>query len=77
MIADYDELLGNVSINLNRLQPNHAYTIWVQAYSTETMFTVSDQTKIVTFPEPDDIHLVYNSSTELSISWVPHQHISR
>lgn len=77
VIGDYDELLGNVSINLNRLQPNHAYTIWVQAYSTETMFTVSDQTKIVTFPEPDDIHLVYNSSTELSISWVPHQHISR
>ncbi|XP_062538059.1 proto-oncogene tyrosine-protein kinase ROS isoform X4 [Armigeres subalbatus] len=77
MIGDYDEQLGNLSISLNRLQPNHAYTIWVQAYSTETMFTVSDKTKIVTFPEPDDIHLVYNSSTELSISWVPHQHISR
>ncbi|XP_029733314.1 proto-oncogene tyrosine-protein kinase ROS isoform X3 [Aedes albopictus] len=77
VIGDYNDLQGNVTINLTRLQPNHAYVIWVQAYSTDTMFTVSDQTKIVTFPEPDDIHLVYNSSTELSISWVPHQHIFR
>lgn len=77
MFAEFDESSGNLSISLNRLQPNHSYTIWIQAHSTKTTFSISDQAQIMTFPEPDDIHLVFNSSTELCVSWRPHMNISQ
>ncbi|XP_065076468.1 proto-oncogene tyrosine-protein kinase ROS isoform X3 [Ochlerotatus camptorhynchus] len=76
-VGEFDESSGNLSISLNRLQPNHSYTIWIQAHSTKTTFSISDQAQIVTFPEPDDIHLVFNSSTELCVSWRPHMIISQ
>ncbi|XP_055602255.1 proto-oncogene tyrosine-protein kinase ROS isoform X2 [Uranotaenia lowii] len=76
LLTDFDENLTSLSMELTRLLPNQAYTILVKAYSTNTTFSESDQVTIVTFPEPDNIHLVSVSSTELSVSWTPHKDVS-
>ncbi|XP_055536181.1 proto-oncogene tyrosine-protein kinase ROS isoform X2 [Wyeomyia smithii] len=76
LVTDFDEDSTSLSINLTKLQPNQAYTIWIMAYSTESTYSESDHVNIVTFPEPEDIRLVFNSSTELGVSWRPHMNIS-
>ncbi|XP_055642898.1 proto-oncogene tyrosine-protein kinase ROS isoform X2 [Toxorhynchites rutilus septentrionalis] len=77
LVIDLNEDLDSLSMNLTKLQPSLAYTIWIRAYSTESTFSESDQVNIVTFPEPEDIRLVFNSSTELGVHWRPHVNISK
>ncbi|XP_039452249.1 proto-oncogene tyrosine-protein kinase ROS isoform X4 [Culex pipiens pallens] len=74
--VDFDETLSHLSMNLTRLQPSKAYTIWIRAYSSNTTFSESYQVNIVTFPEPEEIMLQSISSTELSVKWRPHVNIS-
>ncbi|XP_058444154.1 protein sevenless isoform X2 [Malaya genurostris] len=76
LVTDFNETSNNLSINLTKLQPNQAYAIWIMAYSTEATFSESDHVNIVTFPEPEDIHLVTISSDELGVSWKPHRNIT-
>ena len=76
ILADFDETLNQLSMNLTRLQPSKAYTIWIRAYSSDTTFSESYQVNIVTFPEPEEIMLQSISSTELSVKWRPHVNIS-
>ncbi|XP_035904405.1 protein sevenless isoform X2 [Anopheles stephensi] len=60
-----------MTAEIDRLQPNQTYIIWVRAYSNFHAYSDSDKFQIQTFPEPGDIQLLSLNSTGIRLRWIP------
>ncbi|XP_059618544.1 protein sevenless isoform X2 [Phlebotomus argentipes] len=70
------QLVYTTHHSLTKLIPQQSYRIWVRAYSTNDTFSESEVIGVETFQEPDNITLLQNTSTSLTISWQPHGNVS-
>lgn len=62
---------------LKSLHPNHAYSVWVRAYSSNQTFSESKVVNIQTFPEPKNITLRNKTPYTLEITWSEPLHVTR
>ncbi|XP_031627487.1 proto-oncogene tyrosine-protein kinase ROS-like isoform X2 [Contarinia nasturtii] len=65
------------SININELLPNQPYIVWVQAHTTEILYSESPHLKIKTLPDPEMIKLISSTSKSLTVEWEPYANASR
>ncbi|XP_031634836.1 proto-oncogene tyrosine-protein kinase ROS-like, partial [Contarinia nasturtii] len=65
------------SITINELLPNQPYIVWVQAHTTEMLYSESPHIKIKTLPNPEMIQLISSTSKSLTVAWEPYVHASK
>lgn len=64
-------------IKLVSLHPNHTYSVWVRAYSSNLTYSESYVVNIKTFPEPQNITLRNTTPYSLEITWKAPEHVTR
>ncbi|XP_052900462.1 protein sevenless [Anopheles moucheti] len=60
-----------MTAEIQKLQPNQTYILWVRAHSTSHAFSDSEMVQIQTFPEPTAIQLLTINSTCIRLQWTP------
>ncbi|XP_070506789.1 protein sevenless isoform X5 [Chironomus tepperi] len=67
-----DEYLSTII----KVSPNQQYKIWVRANSKNDTFSESEKIYVLSYPEPQPIKLMSNTSTSMIVQWIPPDNVS-